>query len=89
LDAGEAYDPAWEGEEILLQGVVDCAILESDGIILVDFKTDRVSEETLDLKVQRYKSQVDAYAGALARIYEKPVKEKYLYFFHMNRAVKV
>ena len=89
LDDGAAYDPAWEGEEILLQGVVDCAILEPDGIILVDFKTDRVTEATLDLKVQRYNPQVNAYAGALARIYEKPVKEKYLYFFHLNRAVNV
>ena len=89
LDDGSNYDEALKGEQILLQGVVDCAILEDDGITVIDFKTDRVPEESLDLLVQRYESQVRTYARALERVYQKPVKASYLYFFKWNRFVPV
>ncbi len=85
LEDGESYDPALAGEQVLLQGVVDCALLEEDGITLIDFKTDYVTPETLSQVTDRYRPQVDAYAQALQRIFQKPVKEKLLYFFHLDR----
>ncbi len=85
LEDGGQEDPALAGEQILLQGVVDCALLEDDGITVVDFKTDYVTEATLPDKVRRYRPQVLSYAGALRRIYGRPVKASYLYFFHMDR----
>ena len=89
LDDGENFDAALSGERILLQGVVDCAILEEDGITVVDFKTDRVTEENLPERLRQYRPQVLSYASALERIYEKPVKEAMLYFFHTGRFVSV
>ena len=74
---------------MLLQGVVDCALLEEDGITIVDFKTDYVTEETLDTLVSRYRPQVETYAHALGRIYRQRIKASYLYFFHLNRFVTV
>ena len=89
LDAAERCDPTLQGEHILLQGVVDCALLEEDGITVIDFKTDYVTEATLADVVSRYRIQVQTYAKALERIYEQPVKGKYLYLFHLNRFVEV
>ena len=89
LDDGENFDPALGGEQILLQGVVDCALLEDDGITVVDFKTDKVTETTLPERVEHYTPQVQAYADALSRIYQKPIKDRLLYFFHLNRFVRV
>ena len=89
LDAAERYDPALHGEQILLQGVVDCALLEDDGITVIDFKTDYVTEETLAEVVSRYRIQVQTYAAALERIYGQPIKAAYLYLFHLNRFVAV
>jgi ATP-dependent helicase/nuclease subunit A len=86
---GAEYDPACADEKILLQGVVDCALVEEDGIILIDFKTDYVTEETVDTVSSSYRQQVQTYADALHRIYEKNVKEAYLYFFRLNRFVRV
>ena len=86
---GAEYDPACAGEKILLQGVVDCALVEEDGIILIDFKTDHVTDETVDAVASSYGQQVRTYADALHRIYEKDVKEAYLYFFRLNRFVRV
>jgi len=89
LDDAAAYEPGVTGEQVLLQGVVDCAILESDGITVVDFKTDRVTEQTISEATERYRPQVETYADALGRIFEKTVKERYLYFFRLNRFVKI
>lgn len=81
--------PACTEDEVLLQGVVDCAILEPDGITVIDYKTDRVTELTVDDRAAYYVPQVKAYADALSRIYQKPIKSSYLYFFSLNRFVKV
>ena len=89
LDDGIYYDPKLCDERILLQGVIDCAILEPDGIIILDFKTDKVNEQTLEKTVDRYRPQVQTYAQALSRIYETPVKQSFLYFFRINRFVAV
>ena len=70
---------------MLLQGGVDCALLEPDGITVVDFKTDYVTEETLSGVVERYRPQLETYAHALSRIYQTKVKAACLYFFHLNR----
>ena len=89
LDAGANYGDGLEGEQVLLQGVVDCALLEEDGITVVDFKTDRVTPETLENTVKRYQSQVRTYGQALSRIYEKPVKALYLYFFQLDQLIQL
>ena len=85
LDDGGSYGEGLEGEQVLLQGVVDCALIEDDGITIIDFKTDHVTEETVSDLVRRYRPQVQTYADAMARIYQKPVKAAYLYFFRLNR----
>ena len=89
LDEGSHYGEGLEGEKVLLQGVVDCAILEADGITVLDFKTDFVTDDTVDARADYYRPQVMAYAEALSRIYELPVKGNYLYFFRLNRFVEV
>lgn len=89
LDDASRYGENLDEEQVLLQGVVDCAIVEQEGITVIDFKTDYVTEETLDTVVGRYRLQVLAYAQALSRIYEMPVKARKLYFFHMDRFVDV
>ena len=89
LDDSQKYIPELTGEKILLQGVIDCALVEPDGIIVVDFKTDRVTQETLLGLTERYRPQVVAYADALRRIYQKNVKKVLLYFFELSQFVSL
>lgn len=89
LDDGSAYGDGLEGEKILLQGVVDCAILEGNGITVIDFKTDKVTEKTVDAAVERYRPQVEAYADAMSRIYQLPIVDACLYFFHSGQLIKL
>lgn len=85
LDDATNYGSGLEGERVLLQGVVDCALLEEDGITVVDFKTDHVTPATLETVTARYALQVQTYADALGRIFQRPVKAKALYYFHVGR----
>jgi ATP-dependent exoDNAse (exonuclease V) beta subunit len=39
--------------------------------------------------VERYRTQVTVYADALSRIYELPVKKKYLYFFRLGHLAEI
>ena len=89
LDDGSHYGEGLAGEQVLLQGVVDCALLEEDGITVLDFKTDYVREDTLKQTAEKYALQLDTYCQALERIYELPVKGSSLYFFHLNRFYKM
>ena len=89
LSDGTQWDPELSGEKILLQGVVDCAILEDDGITIIDFKTDRVTEETVLSVAHGYIPQISAYADAVARIYKLPVKRSVLYFFAIGKEMDV
>ena len=89
LDDANRYNEETVGERVLLQGVVDCAMIEEDGITVLDFKTDRVTQQNLAETVERYRLQVSAYARALERIYEKKVKSAQLYFFRLKTFVEI
>ena len=89
LEDGASCDPALAGELVLMQGVVDCLLVEEDGITVIDFKTDYVTEETLGSVSARYRPQVTTYSRAMERIYQRPVKQAYLYFFHLERFVEI
>lgn len=76
-----------EEEMVLIQGIIDVFWVEEDGIVLLDYKTDRVDSATRLRDM--YKEQMDLYAEALERIFPLPVKEKYLYSFRLNQAIEV
>ena len=89
LDAAELY-PGAEGEELLLQGVVDCCLEEDDGLVVIDYKTDRVrTDEEIAARAESYRGQLRAYAAALRRILGRPVKECVLFFLTPGTAVRV
>ena len=89
LVPADAFGEGLDREQVLLQGVVDCALLDDDGIIVIDFKTDAVTEETIAQKQAQYTPQVCSYAQAMERIYRMPVKQRLLYFFRLGRFVSV
>jgi ATP-dependent helicase/nuclease subunit A len=89
LRPAEDYFPGGGSDKILLQGVVDCYFEEDDEIVVVDFKTDRVTNKTVDKIAQLYSQQLNAYADALYNITGKRVKERIIYFFSIDRAYTI
>lgn len=90
IDAKNLDKNAGEGEQVLLQGVIDCFYEDRDGLVVVDFKTDRVfTEELLRERVENYRMQLETYSKSLEIIFEKPVSRKILYFLSVSRAVEL
>lgn len=79
-------------EDALLQGIIDVFWLEEDKLILLDYKTDRISDAS-DL-VLRYEKQLELYAKALERVFSTETKkvevaEKMMYSFRLKEVVTV
>ncbi|WP_302496011.1 helicase-exonuclease AddAB subunit AddA [uncultured Flavonifractor sp.] len=85
--ASRYYPQAGEGEQVLLQGVVDCWFETLEGITVVDFKTDRVTKRTVAERAEHYRPQLEAYSRALAEITGKQVIRRVLWFFALNQSV--
>lgn len=75
-------------EKVIVQGVIDCLIDEGDGFVLIDYKTDAVNERNVQQAAARYSGQLSLYTRAVETILQKPVKEKYLYFFSLSREIR-
>ncbi|MDD6160274.1 MAG: helicase-exonuclease AddAB subunit AddA [Oscillospiraceae bacterium] len=77
-------------DEVLLQGVVDCWFEDEKGAVTVlDFKTDRVSEDTVAARAEEYRGQLEAYTRALGEVLGKKVEKKLLWFFSVGDAVEI
>ena len=74
------------GEELLVQGTVDCCFIEDGQWVLMDYKTDRGDADALR---ERYQPQLSVYALALERITGIPVREKLLCLLGQAQTVEV
>lgn len=73
-------------EELLIQGVIDLFFEENGELVLVDFKTDRVTPDNFKELLEQYRVQIDLYREALQKINQQKVKASYLYFFDTGQA---
>lgn len=76
-------------EDVLLQGVVDCCFVEDDGLVIIDYKTDKISKKYVSERAEKYRPQLLTYKMAMERIYNMPVKECLLYFLNAETVVKL
>lgn len=74
-------------DDTVVQGAVDLVFAENDGMVIVDFKTTRLDNE--DEFTEKYRIQLDIYAKAMESTFSLPVKEKYVYSFYLNKAIKI
>ena len=87
VDAREMYPDEAEGELILVQGIIDVYFEEEDGLVVLDYKTDKVKSAP-ELK-EKYHAQLDYYARALEQVTGKHVKEKIIYSFTLQEEIEV
>ncbi len=85
--SADTVDKMFPSEElVLVQGIIDACFEEEDGIVLIDYKTDRVQhgQELVD----RYNVQMQYYVKALEQAFCKKVKEVILYSLALGEEVK-
>lgn len=89
LCPAETFFPGAGEEQVLLQGVVDAWFETPDGLVIVDYKTDRIRPDAVPERTAYYAAQLRAYAGAMARITGRPVCRRTLYFLHCGCSADV
>ncbi|MGI5875371.1 MAG: helicase-exonuclease AddAB subunit AddA [Dethiobacteria bacterium] len=95
VPAVEVY-PGWnenldnDGREtILIQGVIDCLFRDKDGLVLIDYKTGKLSLGEDGKPKGHYALQMEYYTRAVERIWQEKPKERYLYFFDSQQVVVI
>ncbi len=75
-------------EDRVLEGFIDLLYEDSDGIGIVDYKTDSWADVSeLDAKVERYRGQMRAYARAVRESVGREVLSATLLFLGRGGAV--
>jgi ATP-dependent helicase/nuclease subunit A len=78
------------GDEVLVQGIIDCCFIEDGQWVLLDYKTNRVDDaHTAEQIAEYYKPQLRMYRAALEAITNISVKEACLYLLSAGLEVKV
>ncbi|MCM2533733.1 helicase-exonuclease AddAB subunit AddA [Neobacillus pocheonensis] len=97
MPTNEVY-PFWkdEAETIFIQGVIDCVFEDENGLVLLDYKSDGITdrfkggfEQAKSILEDRYRMQIDLYTKAIEKIWKRKVDERYLFFFDGAHILKL
>lgn len=85
-----------EEDQLLVHGVIDNFVQTSEGLVLIDYKTDRFrhninlsKEEQIELIIKKYKFQVSLYAQALEHAKGQRVSKAFLVLLDFGETVEV
>ena len=88
--AGDIYDNLPEqisNEKIVIQGKFDCAFIENGKGIIIDYKSDNITDENVFKDI--YAPQISIYTEALKLCEDIDVSEKYIYSFKLKKFIKL
>jgi ATP-dependent helicase/nuclease subunit A len=78
-----------DDEFVVVQGIVDLAVVRPHEIWLLDFKTDALTTAELAGRTEYHAPQVRLYALALERIFGRPVTRRWLHFLTVRQTIEV
>ncbi|MHC4624103.1 MAG: helicase-exonuclease AddAB subunit AddA [Planctomycetota bacterium] len=94
IPAGQFRDSSPESkltsdELIVVQGITDMLVKTPAGLLVIDFKTDRVTEREVAERAELYHKQLEHYGRAAGAILNTQILGKWLYFLTPGSPVKV
>ncbi|MBP3577067.1 MAG: helicase-exonuclease AddAB subunit AddA [Lachnospiraceae bacterium] len=89
IPAKDLFRDSESEEMVLVQGVIDAFFEEEDGLVLMDYKTDRIHEDAKTELTKKYQSQLEYYRTALEKLTGKKVKEVWFYAFGTNEDFRI
>lgn len=90
--ASRVYPDAVEStgdEPIMIQGVIDCLFEDEGELVLLDYKTDRVTGDRYAEAAEKHRFQMRLYAEAIGMILGRPVDACYLFFLNGGKAIQL
>ncbi len=85
MNASEVLSETDSDELILIQGIIDVYFEEEDGLVLLDYKSDIVSDE--EQLIRRYQVQLNYYKRALEQMINRRVKEMIIYSLPLSKEI--
>lgn len=76
-------------EQILLNGAVDLLLQEKDGLVIVDFKTDRIRPGEEPIRAAQYALQLRLYAVAVEKVFGLPVRQRIICFLETGGTAEI
>lgn len=74
----------------MIQGIVDLYFTEPEGLVLIDYKTDRLEgKQSVQILKERYGMQLKLYAEALSALKGKPVVSAWIYASSGGRWIEI
>ena len=67
-------------DTIVVQGIIDMLIQTPNGLVVIDFKTDRITADRVPERTKLYQRQLDLYGRAASAILQSECIAKWLYF---------
>ena len=89
LDAGELLEEGPPGEEVLINGAIDLLLFETDGLTVIDFKTDRVQPGGEGEKAREHALQLALYKRAAEALFDLSVKEAWVWFLRTGTGAQI
>lgn len=88
VPANSVWEDSDAESSVLVQGIIDVFWEEDGGIVLLDYKTDRVNAP--GELIRRYQKQLALYAKALERNFpDKYIKEILIYSFCLETCIVI
>lgn len=81
-------DNILNSERLMVVGIIDLFYEREDGIVLLDYKTDKINKDNFESVVSRYNIQLDLYKKAIEDISGKKVVKKAVYFMSIGELVE-
>ncbi|MCK4294408.1 MAG: helicase-exonuclease AddAB subunit AddA [Planctomycetes bacterium] len=76
-------------DTIIVQGIIDMLIRTPQDLVVVDFKTDKITADQAPRRAELYRPQLNRYAKAASAILKSPSTAKWLYFLTPRCAIKL
>ena len=83
----ESFITKYKGS--LLTGIIDLFFVEGDHIVLIDYKTDDVTEQQAPDHAKIYSKQLFLYKQAIETAFEKKVAQCFIYFLSINKQFEI
>lgn len=75
--------------QVLYEGYIDMILEESQGLTIIDLKTDKLTSKDLPERSRIYEQQLKIYSQAIQKATSESVHETILYFVRLNTTVSI
>jgi ATP-dependent helicase/nuclease subunit A len=89
LPASEWENSSVAEDTIIVQGIIDLLIRTAQGLVVIDFKTDKITAEQAGERAGLYRRQLELYSRAASAILKAESAGRWLYFLTPRLFVEV